>query len=95
MSTPTLVIDGKLVPLDDVIWLERRPCGCVVSAVVAVVDERVLADADQVRQHWHPTEAERQQADAAGLTVEPVTGARYRREFRGRWRCDQHATPTS
>ncbi|NED73347.1 hypothetical protein G3I51_13540 [Streptomyces sp. SID9944] len=91
MTIPALVIDGTPTPLDDVIWLERRPCSCVVSAAVAVVDGRVLATADEVREHWHPTEGDQRRADAAGLTVEPVTAARYRREFRARWRCDRHA----
>ncbi|NED31045.1 hypothetical protein [Streptomyces sp. SID8499] len=93
MSIPNLIINGAPVPLDEIVWVERRPCGCLVSAVVAVGASQVLATAGQVRDYWHPTEADRRRADAARLTVEPVTAARYRREFRTRWHCDQHATP--
>ncbi|MFF9309967.1 hypothetical protein ACF1BS_03560 [Streptomyces sp. NPDC014748] len=62
--------------------------------MVAVGASRVLATAGQARDYWHPTEADRRHADAARLTVEPVTAGRYRREIPDRWRCHQHASPT-
>ena len=77
---------------DDTIWLERRPCGCIVSAAVAhVPGEWTLATAEDVALHFHPTEGERRRAAEAGLTVEPVTGAQYREQFRDRWHCNRHA----
>lgn len=96
MTAQTITIDRQPVPLDDVIWLERHPCGCVVSGVVAVVaDEWTLATADDAARHIHDTDRERQRAAERGLTFEPVTGQRYRTEFAGRWRCDRHARPAS
>ncbi|MEV4041496.1 hypothetical protein [Streptomyces sp. NPDC049744] len=96
MNVQTITIDGQPVPLDDVIWLERRPCGCVVSGVVAVVaDERTLATAEDAARHIHDNDGERRRAAERGLTFEPVTGLRYRTEFAGRWRCDLHARPAS
>ncbi|MEU1043907.1 hypothetical protein ABZ400_01970 [Streptomyces sp. NPDC005897] len=96
MTDKTITIDGQPVPLDDVIWLGRRPCGCVVSGVVAVVaDEWELATADDANRHFHHTDGERRRATAAGLTFEPVTGLRYRTEFAGRWHCTVHARPAA
>ncbi|CAM5391557.1 hypothetical protein STENM36S_06331 [Streptomyces tendae] len=96
MSEQTITIDGQSVPLDDVIWLERHPCGCVVSGVVAVVaNEWTLATADDAARHIHDTDGERQRAAGQGLTFEPVTGLRYRTQFAGRWHCERHARPAS
>lgn len=77
--------------LDDTIWLQQRPCGCVVAAVVAVVDDRVLATAEQAHQHLNPTLSDRGRAADAHLSVVPVSGAEYREQFRDRWRCGRHA----
>jgi hypothetical protein len=96
-SQPTTVlIDGQPVPLDDCIWLERRPCGCTVAAVIAVVPDvaGVIATAEQAFQHFNPTERDRERASRAGRVAVPVTGARYRAEFSARWHCDQHTTPS-
>jgi hypothetical protein len=85
--------EGAHVVADDTIWLERRPCGCVVAAVVAIVPGAwTLTTAEDVALHFHDTEGERRRAAAAGLTVEPVTSAQYREQFRDRWHCGRHAT---
>jgi hypothetical protein len=87
---PTVAIDGQPVPLDDCIWLERRPCGCTVAAVIAVVpDAWSIATAEEAFRHFNPTERDRERA--IGRTAEPVTGARYREEFSSHWHCEQHA----
>lgn len=79
------------VPLEDCIWLQRRPCGCVVAAVVAVAGgEWTLATAEEAHRHLNPTEWDRERAERAGLVTEPVTSARYRSEFRDSWRCTEH-----
>jgi hypothetical protein len=95
-TPPTVCIDGQAVPIDDCMWLERRPCGRVVAAVVAVVPRAwALATAEDARQHLHPTEGERRHAERAHLSVEPITGDRYRNKFQARWRCDAHARPVT
>ncbi|MEV5347142.1 hypothetical protein [Streptomyces achromogenes] len=79
---------------DDTIWLQQRPCGCVVAAVVAVVPgEWRLATAEQAHAHFNPTPWDLVRAADAQLTVVPVTGRRYREQHQTRWRCDTHATP--
>jgi hypothetical protein len=91
---PTVEIDGQPVPLDDCIWLERRTCGCVTAATVALVAGAwSIATPEQAMAHWNPTERDRALAAEAGRTAEPITGARYRAEFTGDWHCDRHATP--
>jgi signal transduction histidine kinase len=98
-----LLADGKLptaeeahVVADDTIWLERRPCGCIVAAVVAhVPDEWTLTTAEDAAMHFHPTEGERRRAAQAGLTVEPVASAQYREQYRDRWHCNRHAAAVS
>lgn len=82
------------VPLEDGIWLERRPCGCVVAAVVAVVEgEWTLATGDQAHQHLNPTPSDRDRAQRAGLTTVLVSSLQYRQRYRDRWKCDEHARP--
>ncbi|MCG0061682.1 hypothetical protein L0F81_00010 [Streptomyces tricolor] len=83
-------------PLDihDTIWLQQRPCGCIVAGVVAVVPgEWKLATAEQAHAHFNPTPWDLARAADAQLTVVPVTGRQYREQYQARWRCDQHATP--
>lgn len=87
----TVMVDGQPVPLDACGWFEREPCGCIVSAAVAVVGERVLATAEQVTQHWHRTKRERERAAKAGLRVELMTMAHYREHIGSKWECAEHA----
>jgi hypothetical protein len=84
-------IDGKTVPLSECGWFERRPCGCIVSALVAIVDSRVIATADQATRHWNPTKRERDLAAREGITVELMTMADYREHIGTQWECEQHA----
>lgn len=94
MSNLAVDIEGKPTPLDDVIWLERRPCGCVVSAAVAVVDGGwAIETPEQAHQHFNTTELERDRAAQAGLATEPITSQRYRNEFRDSWACAEHSRP--
>jgi hypothetical protein len=87
----TVTIDGQPVPLDDCGWFERRPCGCIDSAIVAVVGDRVIATADQALRHWYPTKREREARVRDGITVELITMQRYREEIGANWECEQHA----
>lgn len=90
----TVTIADQQVPLDDCIWLERRPCGCIVAAVVAVVEgEWTLATADQAHQHLNPTKRDRDRAAKAGLSTELTTAQFYREQVGARWECAQHARP--
>ncbi|MEW5658301.1 hypothetical protein [Streptomyces cinereoruber] len=91
----TALVGDRQEPLDECGWLERRPCGCIVSAVVAVVDGAwTLATPEQAIEHWHTTKRERAQAKRAGLTVELITMRHYREHIGARWECEQH-TPAS
>ncbi|MFF2100915.1 hypothetical protein [Streptomyces sp. NPDC058202] len=88
----TVTVDGQPVPLDDCGWFELRPCGCIDSAIVAVVGDRVIATADQALRHWHSTKRQREARVRDGITVELMTMARYREEIGSQWECEQHAT---
>ncbi|UPZ27713.1 hypothetical protein MUK60_07675 [Streptomyces sp. LRE541] len=92
MKTSGLIvaIDGKQVPLDECGWFERRPCGCILSAVVAVSGTRVLATAEQVIAHWNPTKREREKAAREGITAELMALAHYREHIGANWECEQH-----
>jgi hypothetical protein len=81
--------------LDDTIWLQRRPCGCIVAAAVAVFGDRVIATTEQAHQHFNPTALDRGRASTARLAVVSVSGAEYREKYQARWRCDEHARPTA
>ncbi|MFE9286645.1 hypothetical protein ACH4NO_18330 [Streptomyces olivaceus] len=92
----TVVVDGEHVPLDACGWFERRPCGCIVAAAVAVVEARddsgwVLATADQAHRHMNPTKRDRDRAAKAGLRTELMTMAHYREHVGANWECEQHA----
>jgi hypothetical protein len=90
-----VTVGGQPVPIDDVIWLERHPCGCVASAVIAhVPGEWAIATPEQACEHFNRSDREREQAQRAARTFEPVTGATYRTEFSGNWRCTEHAKQT-
>ncbi|MEU3826496.1 hypothetical protein AB0F36_14425 [Streptomyces sp. NPDC029080] len=82
--------------LDDTIWLQQRPCGCVVAAAIAVVPgDRTLATAEQAGQHFNPTSLDRSRAATARLTIAPVASAVYRERYRASWCCDQHTRPSA
>lgn len=92
----TVTVNDKPVPLDECGWLQRRPCGCIVSAVVAVVkcaDDSgwVLATADQAAKHLMPRKRDRDKADGQGLRMELITMAHYREHIGAKWECEQHA----
>ena len=89
-TTLSVVINGQQEPLDECAWIEREPCSCIVSAVVAVAGSRTLATAEQVTQHWHRTKRERDQAARAELTVELITMRHYREAIGAKWECEQH-----
>jgi hypothetical protein len=94
----TVVVDGKPVPLDDCGWIQRRPCGCIVSAVVAVGGSRVIATAQQAHEHLNRTKRERTAAEREGITVattELITMAHYREHIGAKWECDAHAEPAA
>jgi hypothetical protein len=85
----TVEIDGEQVPIGNCMWLEREPCGCVV----AVTSGRAIATAEQAMQHFNPTDHDRQQAERAGRTAFPVTGATWSADYRtGGWCCALHTT---
>jgi hypothetical protein len=93
-------IDGALVPLDECGWIERRPCGCIVAAVVAVdaphrEDGWVLATADQAHRHLNPTTRDRDRAAKAGLRTELITMQHYQKNIGAKWECSQHQKATA
>ncbi|WP_319052651.1 MULTISPECIES: hypothetical protein [Streptomyces] len=94
----TVTINGQPEPLDECGWLQRRPCGCIVSAVIAVVECAddsgwVLATADQAHRHLNPTKRDRDKAAKAGLTTELITMRHYRDHIGAKWECEQHPRP--
>lgn len=86
----TVTVEGQPVPLDECGWLERRPCGCIVTTIVAVSGDRVLATADQAHRHLNPTKRAREQAACEGLTTELITITHYREHIGSKWECDAH-----
>lgn len=94
MSTGlSVTVNGQPVPLDECGWLERRPCGCIVSAVVAVVDGEggwLLATADQAHRHLNRTKRDRDRAAKAALTTELITMTHYREHIGAKWECAAH-----
>ncbi|MFD6490324.1 hypothetical protein [Streptomyces sp. NPDC060188] len=95
----TVTVDGQPVPLDECGWLQRRPCGCIVSAVVAVVEAAeetgwVIATARQAHEHLNRGKREQAAAERAGITVdttELITMTHYRTNIGAKWECEQHA----
>jgi hypothetical protein len=90
----TVMVANQPVPLDECGWLQRRPCGCIVSAVVAVVGSRVIATAQQAHEHLNRTKRERTAAERDGITVattELITMAHYHEHIGANWECEQHA----
>jgi hypothetical protein len=88
----TVTVHGKPVQLDECGWIQRRPCGCIVSAVVAVVEGGwVLATADQANQHLNPTKRDRDKISRAEIATELITMAYYRSDIGAKWECEQHA----
>lgn len=91
----TVTVNDQPVPLKECGWLQRRPCGCIVAAVLAVVDAEsgwTLATAEQATQHFGPTRSDRDEAERAGLHVELITMTHYRTNIRSTWECEQHTT---
>lgn len=89
----TVTVDGQLVPLEECGWIQRRPCGCIVSAVVAVVGSRVIATATQAHEHLNPTRRERTAAEREGITTattELITMQHYHDHIGAKWECDAH-----
>ena len=94
----TVNVNDQQVPLDECGWIQRRPCGCIVSAVVAVVqtvDDSgwVIATADQAHRHLNRTKRERTAAEREGITVattELITMTHYREHIGAKWECEQH-----
>ncbi|MFE9127040.1 hypothetical protein ACFYOF_16745 [Streptomyces sp. NPDC007148] len=89
----TVTVDGQSVPLDECGWIQRRPCGCIVSALVAVSGSRVVATAQQAHEHLNPGKRERTAAEREGITVdttELITMRHYRQHIGTNWECGQH-----
>ncbi len=90
----TVTVNDQPVPLEACGWLQRRPCGCIASAVLAVVEGEggwVLATAEQAAQHQLPTKRDRDKADREGLRMELITMAHYKANIGAKWECPQHA----
>lgn len=90
----TVTIDGQPVPLDECGWIQRRPCGCIVSALVAVSGTRVVATAQQAHEHLNKGKRELAAAEREGITVdttELITMTHYREHIGADWECEQHA----
>ncbi|MFE0470572.1 hypothetical protein ACFW2V_03000 [Streptomyces sp. NPDC058947] len=93
-------VDGMLVSLDECGWFQRRPCGCIVAAVTAVVETVddsgwVLATAEQAHRHLNPRKRDRDRAAREGITTELMTMRHYREHVGANWECDTHERPAS
>lgn len=89
-------IDGKTYPLDECGWLQRKPCGCIVAALVAVPARgTAYATAEQAHKHLRPNKRSRDKDTREGLTFELITMAHYREHIGAKWECDQHRKAVS
>ncbi|MFL1904803.1 hypothetical protein ACJWDR_37720 [Streptomyces tauricus] len=89
----TVVVDNQPVPLDECGWIQRRPCGCIVAALVAVSGNRVVATAQQAHEHLNKGKRERAAAEREGITVattELITMTHYREHIGAKWECERH-----
>jgi hypothetical protein len=87
-------IDGQRVPLDECGWIERKPCGCITAAVLAVVTGDggwTIADAGQAHEHFTPRKDTRDREISRGITYELITMAHYREHIAAKWECPEHA----
>jgi hypothetical protein len=89
------VIDGQAVPLTDCCWIQRTPCGCVVSVVTAATKSRTLATAEQAHKELTPRKRDRDRDDGEGLTWELISTAHYREHIGAQWECPAHARPAT
>ena len=91
MSSGLMVaVNGEQVPLDECGWFQREKCGCIISAAVAVVDNRVLATAEQAHKHMVPNRRSREKDEREGRTWELMTMTHYRQNIGRRWECPEH-----
>ncbi|OQQ13026.1 hypothetical protein B0675_40115 [Streptomyces sp. M41(2017)] len=89
----TVTVNDQPVPLDDCGWIQRRPCGCIVAALVAVSGSRVVATAQQAHEHLNKGKREQAAAEREGITVgrtELITMQHYRDHIGANWECDAH-----
>jgi hypothetical protein len=86
----TVTVNGEQVDLDECGWFQREACGCIIAAVVAVVDKRVIATAEQAHKHMTPNARTRAKEDREGCTWELMTMAHYRQNIGRRWECPEH-----
>ncbi|MGW0800331.1 hypothetical protein [Streptomyces sp. NPDC002692] len=90
----TATVDGQPVPLEECGWIQRRPCGCIVSAIVAVSGNRVIATAQQAHEHLNKGKREQAAAEREGITVgttELITMTHYRENIGANWECAEHS----
>lgn len=88
-------IGDQSVPLKDCSWIQRRPCGCVVSALMAVSGGDAYVTAEQAHKHLEPRKRDRDKDLREGLVLELISMATYRADIGGNWECDQHKPPLS
>ena len=93
--TLSITVDGQQVPLDECGWLERKSCGCITAAVVAVSEgDWTIATADQAHRHFEPRKDRRARDIRNGYTYELITMAHYRKDIRSQWECAEHTPAT-
>jgi hypothetical protein len=83
-------IGGETVPLKDCGWFQRKACGCIVSALLAVQGGDTYATAEQAHKVWRRDKRSREKDIRDGLTIELITMAHYREHIGAKWECEQH-----
>lgn len=89
-TTLTVHLDGKPVPLDECGWLQRKSCGCIVAALLAVLGDDVYATVEQAHKHLSPRKDTRAREIRDGYRIELITMAHYREHIGAQWECDEH-----
>lgn len=83
-------IGEHTIPLKDCTWTQRRPCGCVVAALLAVSGGDAYVTAEQAHSHLEPRKRDRDRDLREGLALELIPMATYRAEIGGSWECAAH-----
>lgn len=90
MTTILVQIGNEPVPLKDCAWIQRKACGCIVSALTAMSGGDAYVTAEQAHKHMEPRKRDRDRDDREGLTWELISMATYRADIGSKWECNAH-----
>ena len=74
MTTLMIEVEGEMVPLTDVNWLLRQPCGCLQAVSLAANGDDVYAASEpQAWGEFYDTKKEISKAQREGYKIEVIT----------------------